>query len=322
MLGIRYVKAAPTVHVLHFVGGRVRRSGPGLSFFCFGPWSTIVAVPAGSMDGPFMITETTADFQNITVQGSLSYRVSDPVRLAGLLDYSQESNGQYSSDDPDKLVDRVTQATQTALRPEIQRRTLRQALLEADAIARQVHAGLRESPVLSALGVEILDFAILAIRPTPESAKALEARAREEMLREADDAIYARRNNAVEQERVIKENELNTELAVEAKQRELEESKLAAEIELEGRRQVFVEREAANIRTRAEAQAFAVEATLKPLAALDPRALQVLAARSTDPRHMVALGFQEMAANAEKIGTLNISPDLLDSLLKPSRRDR
>ncbi|MBX7102878.1 MAG: SPFH domain-containing protein [Gemmataceae bacterium] len=322
MLGIRYVKAAPTVHVLHFVGGRIRRSGPGLSFFCFSPWSTIVAVPAGSMDGPFMITETTADFQDITVQGSLAYRVSDPVRLAGLLDYSQEANGQYSSDDPDKLVDRVTQAAQTALRPEIQRRKLREALLEAEAIADHVHSGLRESPVLSALGIEVLDFSILAIRPTPETAKALEARAREEMLREADDAIYARRNNAVEQERVIKENELNTELAVEAKQRELEEGKLEAEIELEGRRQVFVEREAANIRTRAEAQAFAVEATLKPLAALDPRALQVLAARSTDPRHMVALGFQEIASNAEKIGTLNISPDLLDSLLRPSRRDR
>ena len=32
---------------------------------------------------------------------------------------------------------------------------------------------------------------------------------------------------------------------------------------------------------------------------------------------MIALAFQEMAENAQKIGELNISPDLLTSLTKP-----
>jgi hypothetical protein len=43
--------------------------------------------------------------------------------------------------------------------------------------------------------------------------------------------------------------------------------------------------------------------------------LQVLAARSVDPRLMVAMAFQEIAANATKVGNLNISPELLDSLM-------
>ena len=150
----------------------------------------------------------------------------------------------------------------------------------------------------------------------PETAKALEAEARERLLREADDAIYSRRNNAVEQERTIRENELNTEVAVQAKQREIEETRLAGQIALEQERRQLVTTEAENSKTRADAQAYAVEATIKPLAALDPKSLQVLAARSVDPRLLVAMAFQEIAANATKVGNLNISPELLDSLLQ------
>jgi hypothetical protein len=136
-------------------------------------------------------------------------------------------------------------------------------------------------------------------------------------LREADDAIYARRNNAVEQERTIRENELNTEVAVQTKQRQIEETRLAGQIALEEQRRQFVQTEAENSKTRADAQAYAVEATLKPLAALDPKSLQVLAARSVDPRLLVAMAFQDIAANAAKVGNLNISPDLLQTLLQP-----
>jgi hypothetical protein len=56
-------------------------------------------------------------------------------------------------------------------------------------------------------GIEILSLAILSLRPTPEMSKALEAEAREALNRKADDAVYARRNGAIEQERSIKENE-------------------------------------------------------------------------------------------------------------------
>lgn len=42
----------------------------------------------------------------------------------------------------------------------------------------------------------------------------------------------------------------------------------------------------------------------------------MLAAGHADPRLLVAMAFQEIAANAAKVGTLNISPELLDSLLR------
>src|SRR5204862_3251243 len=139
-----------------------------------------------------------------------------------------------------------------AVRAEIQGRSLKAALSEAEAIAVRVQTVLAASPALAALGVELLGFSILAIKPVPETAKALEAEARERLLRQADDAIYARRNNAVVQERVIRENELNTEVAVQTKQREIEETRLAGQIALEEQRREFVTTEAENSRIRAD----------------------------------------------------------------------
>jgi hypothetical protein len=316
MLGVRYFKAAPTTYVLQYVGGQLRREGTGLSFFYFAPQTTLVAVPVGSTDVPFIYNETTADFQAVTVQGHLTYRVADPQRLAALLDFSVGPDGGPASEDPEKLPMRISYAAQNAVRAEVQGRTLRATLAEADAIAQRVQSVLAGSPALAALGVELLGFSVLAIKPVPETSKALEAEARERLLREADDAIYARRNNAVEQERRIRENELNTEVAVEAKQRQIEETKLAGQIALEEQRRQLVATEAENSRTRADAQAYAVKATLEPLAELDPKSLQVLAARSVDPRLLVAMAFQEIAANATKVGNLNISPELLQTLLQ------
>jgi hypothetical protein len=318
MFGVRYFKAAPTTFVMQYVNGRVKREGTGLSFFYFAPQSTLVALPVGSTDVPFIFHETTADFQAVTVQGHLTFRVTDPKRLAALLDYSVRPDGSRVSEDPDKLQGRITYAAQQAVRAEVQGRALRAALIEADTIAQRVQAALMAAPGLSALGVELLGFAVLAIKPVPETAKALEAEARERLLREADDAVYLRRNNAVEQERKIRENELNTEVAVQTKQREIEETRLTGQIALEEQRRQFVSTEADNQKIRADAQAYAVKATLEPLAALDAKSLQVLAARSVDPRLMVAMAFQEIAANAAKVGNLNISPELLETLLDRS----
>ncbi|MBY0229712.1 MAG: SPFH domain-containing protein, partial [Gemmataceae bacterium] len=297
MLGFRYYKAPPTIYVMQHAGGRVKREGPGLSFTYFAPWTTLVAVPIGSTDVPFIFNETTSDFQTVSVQGHLTYRVADARKLAGLLDYSLKPNGEYATDDPQKLPDRITHAAQNALRGEVQSRHLRAVLLEADMVAKRVEAALKAAPALAALGVELLGFSVLAIKPVPETAKALEAEARERLLRESDDAIYTRRNNAVEQERRIRENELNTEVAVESKQRQIEETKLAGRIALEEQRKQLVSTEAANTRTRADAEAYAVKAAIDPLAALDAKALQVLASRNMDPRLLVAMAFQDIAAN-------------------------
>ena len=227
MLGIRFMKAAPTTYVLHFQKGRVRREGPGLSFFYYAPTSTIVTVPLASADVPFAFQESTADFQSVAIQGQLTFRVADPRKLASLLDFSIGLKGQYRSEDYRKLPERLVHTTQTLMRAETQKLTLREALTSGGDLSAAVLAGLKTSPAVAQLAVEILTLSLLSVRPTPEMAKALEAEAREALQRRSDEAIYARRNNAVEQERRIKESELNTEIAVEEKQREIRETQMA-----------------------------------------------------------------------------------------------
>jgi len=59
---------------------------------------------------------------------------------------------------------------------------------------------MRQAPAVSKLGIEILEFHIIGIKATSEMSNALHAQAREDLLREADEAIFARRNAAVDME--------------------------------------------------------------------------------------------------------------------------
>lgn len=335
MLGIQYLKAGTTQYVLHYQNGKLRHKGIGAAFFYYKPASTIAVVPIGSVDVPFIFNQNTADFQPVTVQGQLTYRIVNAELVASLLDYTiGEAIEQYKSDDPEKMSQRLVNLVQVAVRGEMSKRPLRTALAAAEETVRGVLAQLAADPALAALGAEILNLSILAIKPTPETARALEAEAREEMLRQSDQAIYDRRNAAVEQERRIKENELNTELAVEAKQRQIREAKVEADLAVESKQQAIRELQlqgqialenerkqlaaarAENARTEADAQEYAITASLKPLQALDPQMLELLGMQSADPRKLVASALRDIAANAGKIGNLNISPELLETLMR------
>ena len=315
MLPIRFIKAAPTTYILQFKNGKIRREGPGLAFFYYAPTSTIVTVPLESADIPFAFVESTVDFQSVTIQGQLTYRVADPKRLVSLLDFSVNSTGVFHSDDYRKLPDRLVHTAQTLMHAETQRLTLREALTRSGPISTSVLTAMKSSASVAQLGVEILNLALLSIRTTPEMAKALEAEAPEALQRRSDEAIYERRNNAVEQERRIKESELNTEIAVEEKRRQIRETQMAADIAIEQQRAALMERRIENDRKEADSRAYALEATLKPVRETDWRTMLTLSQQGGDPRVMIALAFQEMAANAQKIGELNISPDLLRSLV-------
>jgi hypothetical protein len=215
----------------------------------------------------------------------------------------------------------------------VQAAPLAEAIRGQAKLADNVLLGLRRNQEIAALGIEILGVAILAVKPTPETSRALEARAREAILREADDAVYARRNAAVENERSIKQSELDTEIAVEQKKRtiretqmeaeaavrrkknELRQADMDAEVHLEDRRKSFVEINAQNIRTTAEAEAHRVAAVVAALKNADPRIVQALAASGMQPGQLIAQAFTGLAEKAERIGQLNLSPDLLQSLL-------
>jgi regulator of protease activity HflC (stomatin/prohibitin superfamily) len=334
MFGIKFIKVGPTNFVMQYKRGRVVKEGAGQSFFYFAPTTSLAMIPIGSVDVPFIFEEVTADFQTVTVQGQITYRVADPKRLSQLMNFTLLPNGRdYASEDPKKLPQRLINHSQVLTRASFKMLPLREALGRSDALVASLRNGLQRADEIASLGVEILGLSILAVRPTPETARALEAEAREQILREADEAVYARRNAAVEQERSIKENELNTEIAVENKKRqiketqmeaeksvqqkrdELEEARMAARISLEAKNKDLTALATANARQEADARAYAISAVMKALSDADPKTLQSIASVGMDPGQLVALAFKALAESADKIGQLNISPDLLRELL-------
>ena len=315
MFGITYCKANPTDYVLHFSGGKIAHEGPGESFFYFRPASSIASVPLASVNVPFVFAEPTADFQTLTVQGQITYRIANPKQAAQMLDFTIDAKGKHSSDQYQKLPERLIYSLQTLVRAEIQGLPLRQALVHGDALTERVRGRFAQTPEVVQLGVEILNIAILSLRPTPEMAKALEAEAREALNRGADEAVYVRRNAAIEQERKIKENELLTELVVQAKKRELHERELEAEIALERQRAALTDQKTENERKEADTRAYALKAVMEPVQKMDWRVLMMLNPQGGDARNTIAMAFQELAMNASKIGELNMSPDLLRTLI-------
>jgi hypothetical protein len=335
MLGFRFIKTQPTQYVIQYKNGRARREGGGLAFWYFAPSSSIVVVPTASVNEPFIFPEVTADYQEVTIQGQVTYRVADPRRTATLLDFTIGPKGAYLSEDPQKLSQRLIDQVQVAMRAEVQAQPMKAVLASGEASVARVAALLQKHPTVEALGLELLGLSLLAVKPKPETAKALEAEAREALLRRMDEAIYARRNAAVEQERMIKENELSTEIAVENKKRQVREAAMEAEravqerriqiqreemtgkIGLEEQNKALVALATANAREEADAKAYGLAAMMKSLSDADPKVLQALASVGMDPGQLMALAFRDLADNAAKIGQLNVTPDLLREIMQP-----
>ncbi|MEO1451177.1 MAG: membrane protease subunit, stomatin/prohibitin, partial [Bacteroidota bacterium] len=249
-----------------------------------------------------------------------------------ILDFTVQGNGEYKKNDIEKLNQRIINEAQTATATFAHDSNLKEAIRSGKTIEGHIQEGLQQSPSIGLLGIEILGVNVLSVSATPEMARALETETREKLQQEADQAIFERRNFAVEQERRIKESELNTEIAVEEKQkqiaekkmesdvlkaenqRKLREMKVQADISIETQRQEWIEQKTVNDEKLAESKGNMLEATLKPYKELDWKILTALSS-SNDPKSNIALAFRQLAENADKIGNLNISPDLLDSIL-------
>ncbi|MGY8683694.1 SPFH domain-containing protein [Bradyrhizobium sp. UFLA05-153] len=335
MFGVRFIKAQPTTYLMKYRAGTVVAEGAGLSAFYYAPATSLVAVPIGSRDASFIFQQIARDFQTLTVQGHVTYRVSEPKKAASMLDFTLKSDGKtYETDDPEKLPQRILGTVEVLAQQAVKELTLREALQASDRIADIIAGGLRARADIASLGLEILGVSIRGIKPTPDTAKALEAEAREAILKNADEAIFARRNFAVEQERAIRESELDTEIAVEQKKRSIRETQMDAEasvaakknelrqagmvadIALEGKRKDFVGLNAENTRTLADAEAYRVGALMKIFEGVDTRVIQALASAGMQPGQLIAQAFTGIAEKAEKIGQLNVSPDLLSQLME------
>jgi hypothetical protein len=337
MFGIKYIKFDSMTYVIRYKNGKLVKEGRGLSFFYTSFNTSIVAIPLGSNDLQFIFNESTGDFQKVSIQGQITYKVENPKQLADLLDFTVDDKGRLKKEDGEKLKQRLINEAQTATSSYIQGLQLKQALVNAKTIENRIQDGLKISEAVRLLGVTVLAVNVVAVTPTPEMSKALETTTREALQQEADQAIYQRRNFAVEQERKIKESQLNTEIAVEEKQkqitekkmeaevlkaenaRKLREMKIEADISVEKQNNTLIDLKIENQKKEADVKRYTIEASIEPFKNLDWKTIMAINSKGDDAKLNVALAFRELAENAGNIQNLNISPDLLNSLIQEQR---
>lgn len=337
MFGFRFVKFQPSEYVMKVRNGKIVKEGVGLSFRYYAPTTSVIVVPVSSIDVPFIFEEITNDYQTVTVQGQLTYRIVDYRKTTQILNYTYNlRKNQYISDDPNKLAQRVINIAKVLTKKHLEQMPLREAIQSSERLAQSITREIMQNAELEKLGIELMGFSVLAILPNKETMRALEAQAREQILRNADDALYERRNASIEQERRVKENELNTEIAVETKKKQIRETQLDAERSvsvkkneikeeqlqfdtmMEEKKQQLTELSIANARAQADAKAYEMSAVMQSLEGVNPALLQSMANMGMNPDKLIAIAFQGLAENAGRIGQLNITPDLLQGLLSES----
>ncbi|MEU3368875.1 SPFH domain-containing protein [Streptomyces sp. NPDC006711] len=317
--GWRHLRSAPTSHIRHHRNGRPAHDGAGLSFW-FRPLSAALSeVPVNDRELAMAFHARTADFQDVTVQATVTYRISEPDTAADRLDFSIDPDtGAWRGDPLEQLSTLLTETAQQHALDVLARTTLSAALADGvTAVRERITAGLAAEPRLPATGIEVVAARVVAIRPEPEVERALRTPARERIQQEADRATYERRAVAVEREQTIAENELASRIELARREEQLVEqrgtnTRREAE-EAAAADAVRTEAEAARTVRLARAEAEAARATGEARAWAQEAWLRVHGGTDTATLH--ALAMTRLAENLPRIDSLTLSPDLLTDVL-------
>jgi len=316
---LRHLRGTATTHVQHVQNGKPRHTGSGQSFW-FRPLSAVLSeVPIDDRELPLLFHARTVDFQDVSVQATLTYRLTDPITAATRIDFSIDPDtGRWRAMPLEQVASLLTETAQQHALDLLVRTTLTTALTDGvTAVRDAIEAGLAGDPRLAETGIALIGVRVVAIRPEPEVERALQTPTRERVQQDADRATYERRAVAVERERAISENELQNQIELAKREeqlvaqrganarREAEEAAAASQINVAAeaaRTQRMAEAHAAGIRAKGEAQAAAETAKLAAYRDLPQATLLGLAAR-------------ELAGNLPQINSLVLTPDLIAPVL-------
>jgi regulator of protease activity HflC (stomatin/prohibitin superfamily) len=317
---LRHLRAEPSSFVIQYRGGVQRRSGRAASFW-FRPLDTaVVEVPIDDRELSFIFHGRSADFQDVTVQGVLTFRVVEPAVLAERVDFGIDlRTGRHMREPLQQLSDMLSALAQQFALDDIARAGVRELLVDGhERIRRRIREGLLADDALGGLGLELVAVRVAAIRPTADLEKALEAPTREKIQQEADEAGFSRRALAVEKERAIAENELQNRIELARREQQLISEKganerLRAQEKAEAGR---IAAEGQSLCAKLEAGGQAEALRLVEQAKVEAERERMAIHRDLPTAVIFGLAAQELASKLQRIDHLNLSPDTLGPLLQ------
>ncbi|MGB4809368.1 MAG: SPFH domain-containing protein, partial [Candidatus Phosphoribacter baldrii] len=247
---ITHLRSTATMHVLHRARGQLRHNAPGAAFW-FRPMSAAISeVPVDDREQPVLVTIRTADLQQVSAPGTVTYRFVDPELAATHIDFSIHlRTGSWAETPLETVGSAIHGATAAAVTQALSGADLRSALaIDPGLLAGAVRTSLAADERLTSTGLAVVGVRFAVLRAEPDVERALQTPAREAIQQEADKATFERRAVAVEREAAIGQNELTNQidLAVRAEQ-------LIAQKGANARREAQEQAAAGAIATQAEA---------------------------------------------------------------------
>lgn len=308
----RHLSAGPTSYVRHVRNGKVAHEGVATAFW-FRPLSAAVSeVPVDDRELPLLFHARTSDFQDVTVQATVTFRVVDPAATTARVDFSVDpATGRWTGTPMEQLAGMLTESAQQFALDLLARTTLGTTLTDGVATVRdRIAEGLQADARLATTGLAVLDVRVVAIRPEADVERALQTPTRERIQQDADRATYERRATAVERERAIAENELQNQIELARRTEQLVVQQGAND-----RRKAEEAAAADEIAVRAEAGRAREIAAVRAEATRAQNGAEVEPYRDVDPTVLLALAVRELAENLPKIDHLTVTPDLLAPVL-------
>jgi regulator of protease activity HflC (stomatin/prohibitin superfamily) len=318
-LFLRHLRANPTAHVRHLRNGEVAHDGSGQAFWFRPLTAALSEIPVDDREQPLLFHGRTADFQDVTVQATITYRVTDPATAAARVDFGIDPDrGVWRATPLEQVGGLLTELAQQHALDLLAALTLPRALAEGMMLLRErMAAGLAADSRITDLGLSIVDVRVVAVRAEADVERALQTPTREQVQEDADKATYQRRALAVEREGAIAENELQNQIELARREASLvdqkgqNERKRATEQAAAGH--IQAEARAAEQRLLADAQAEATRVI--GTAEAGAEAERLAAYRELEAATILGLAVKELAGHLPPIGTLNLTPDILTSLL-------
>lgn len=329
-LFLNHLRSGPTSWVRHSVGGTVRHEGIGLSFWFRSRAAVLSEVPADDRELALVCHARTVDHAELSVPVGITHRIAEPDLAARRLDFGIDPrSGHWRGAPLDALATLLGELAQQPVLALLAGTTLQDALAAGpDPVQRAIAARLDGDERLVELGVAVVGVRVLAVRAAPELERALQTTTREAAQADADRATYQRRADAVERERAIAENELQSKIELARR-----EEQLVEQHGVNARRRAELEASAALVAAEAEAQRSGLTATaeaerLRVTAAAHAERLRAIGLaeaageearmatlRDVPPEVLTALALRELAGKLPSIGQLTITPDVLTGLV-------
>lgn len=326
----RHLRSIPTSHIVHAQRGKIVHSGPGISFWFRALNAAISEVPVAESELSVVFGARSLDFQEVSVQATVTYRFGDPTVAAGRIDFSIDPyNGRWLGKPLEQVGTRITELAQQYAVEHISTVNLVDLLGQGVPAVRAVTtAGLAGDARLAETSIIVIGVRIVSIRPQADLERALEVPVRERVQQDADKATYERRAIAVERERAIAENELQSKIELatreellvrqegaNAQKRAQEEAATRLITVTSQAEEQSVQAKAAASRVQIDSAARAESTRTLGAANAEAETARLESYRGVDPSVLTALAMQSLAENLPSIGTLNLTPDILTEAL-------